>query len=199
MKITSGFIALFLLLLAGFTSAQEGTQVVRGTILDNISESPIPGAKVVILNTDPILRTLTDSEGYFKILNVPIGRHDVVATYMGYDNAVLKGVVVDAGKETILNISMVERIVEKDAVIVKANKDKPKNEMSLVSTRTFSVEETQKYAAALNDPARMATSFAGVVATGGINNDISVRGNSPRGLICEWKVLKSQIQITFQV
>lgn len=186
MKITSGFSALFLLLFAGFAAAQEGTQVVRGTILDNVSESPITGAKVVILNSDPILRTLTDSEGYFKILNVPIGKHDVVETYMGYDNAVLKGVVVDAGKETILNISMVERIVEKDAVIVKANKDKPKNEMSLVSTRTFSAEETQKYAAALNDPARMATSFAGFVATGGINNDISVRGNSPRGLI--WRM-----------
>jgi hypothetical protein len=186
MKITSGFIALFLLFTAGFTSAQEGTQVVRGTILDNVSESPIPGAKVVILNTNPILRTLTDSEGYFKISNVPIGRHDIVVTYMGYDNAVLKGVVVDAGKETIINTSMVERIVEKDAVIVKADKDKPKNEMSLVSTRTFSVEETQKYAAALNDPARMATSFAGVVATEGINNDISVRGNSPRGLI--WRM-----------
>ncbi|MGZ4049638.1 MAG: TonB-dependent receptor plug domain-containing protein [Bacteroidia bacterium] len=67
----------------------------------------------------------------------------------------------------------------------KTEKNKPLNSMSTVSTRTFSVEETQKFAAALNDPARMATSFPGVVQPGD-GNDISIRGNSPNGLL--WRM-----------
>lgn len=58
--------------------------------------------------------------------------------------------------------------------------------MAVVSARTFSVEETRKYAAAVNDPARMVASYAGVVATNDGNNSISIRGNSPYGLI--WRM-----------
>ena len=165
--------------------SQIGNQVLRGTIKDIISESPIPGAKIKVLNTDPILRTISDAEGVFKILSVPIGSHDVLITFPGYKEMILKGVILEAGKEKVLVISMVESVLEQAEITVSARKDGPINEMSVVSTQTFSVEETQKYAASVNDPARMATSFAGVVSTSA-NNDISIRGNSPRGMI--WRM-----------
>src|SRR5690606_19251846 len=56
----------------------------------------------------------------------------------------------------------------------------------LISGRTFSVEETRKFAAAVNDPARTAISFSGVVSTDDGNNNISIRGNSPNGLL--WRM-----------
>lgn len=186
MKIIQMIIALQVLFITTLALGQSGTQIIRGTVFDKVSESPIPGAKVVILNTDPPLRVLTDFDGKFKIPNVPVGRQDLIVSYAGYHDLALRGLIVDAGKETVLNIKLEEKIVEKNMVTVKGRKQGPQNEMSLVSIRTFSVEETQKYAAALNDPARMATSFAGVVALDGINNDISIRGNSPRGLI--WRM-----------
>jgi outer membrane receptor protein involved in Fe transport len=58
--------------------------------------------------------------------------------------------------------------------------------MSAVSARGFTVEETQKYAAAVNDPLRMATAFPGVLAGDDGNNSIIIRGNSPTGLL--WKM-----------
>lgn len=58
--------------------------------------------------------------------------------------------------------------------------------MATVSARTFSVEETRKFAAAVNDPARMVTSYAGVVSGDDGNNAISIRGNSPYGL--QWRM-----------
>lgn len=180
----------FTVLLFAFTAnigwSQSGNQVLRGSIKDHISESPIPGAKIIILNSEPILRAISDVDGVFKIPAVPIGRHDILITYSGYEDVIMKGISLEAGKEKVLVVAMVEKIVEQDEVTVSAKKDGPINEMSVVSTQTFSVEETQKYAAALNDPARMATSFAGVVSTEGVNNDISIRGNSPRGLI--WRM-----------
>lgn len=165
---------------------QEVTQVVRGSVIDNISESPVPGAKISILDSEPAIRTLTAPDGSFRLAAVPIGRQTVVISYPGYKEAVLKGLQITAGKELVLEIRLEEDILEQEEVKVVGKRDGPINEMSVVSTRTFSVEETQKYAAALNDPARMATSFAGVVSTEGINNDISVRGNSPRGVI--WRM-----------
>jgi hypothetical protein len=169
-----------------FSFSQDKVQVVRGTVKDNISESPIPGAKISILSVEPVLRVLSDHEGNFRIPTVPIGTHLILVTYSGYEDVALKGVIVDAGKETVLNILLTEKVQQNEEVTVSANRDTPINEMSVVSTKTFSVEETQKFAGAMNDPARMATSFAGVINTAGFNNDISIRGNSPRGMI--WRM-----------
>lgn len=180
------FLWTFFCLLWGTSSGQEITQTLRGTVIDHVTESPIPGARVVIVSSQTPLRAISDPDGNFSILNVPIGRHDILITYLGYLDATIPGVLVDAGKETVLQVRLEEAIVEKEAVEVVGEKSGPANEMSVVSTRTFSVEETQRYAAGLNDPARMATSFAGVVSTQGINNDISIRGNSPRGIL--WRM-----------
>ncbi len=184
--LTAYFTCLLFTFGVNIAQSQTGNQVLRGTIKDHISESPIPGAKITVLNSDPILRAISDVDGVFRIPAVPIGRHDILITYSGYEDVVLKGINLDAGKEKVLVVAMVEKIMEHDEVTVSAKKDGPINEMSVVSTQTFSVEETQKYAAAINDPARMATSFAGVLSTEGVNNDISIRGNSPRGLI--WRM-----------
>ncbi|MFL5748657.1 MAG: hypothetical protein ACJ751_28555, partial [Niastella sp.] len=48
------------------------------------------------------------------------------------------------------------------------------------------VEETQKYAAAVNDPLRMVTGFAGVASADDGGNDIVIRGNAPTGLL--WRM-----------
>jgi len=58
--------------------------------------------------------------------------------------------------------------------------------MSAVSARAFTVEETQKYPAAINDPLRMATNFAGVASLDDGMNQIVIRGNSPTGLL--WRM-----------
>ncbi len=55
--------------------------------------------------------------------------------------------------------------------------------MSTISSRTFSIEETQRYAGARNDVARMALNYAGVAAGNDATNEIIIRGNSPNGLL----------------
>ena len=64
---------------------------------------------------------------------------------------ILSNVVVDAGKELVLNVALGEAIVTVNEVTVRPQieKEKPLNEMAAVSARTFSVEETQKFAAAV--------------------------------------------------
>ncbi len=165
--------------------AQPITQTIRGTVVDMVTQSPLPGASVVITDAAEFTGATTDVNGNFTLLNIPVGKHSLQITFLGYKERILPNVIVNSGKETVLSITLEEKVIESKEVVItaKVEKDKPLNEYSTVSARTFSVEETQKFAAAVNDPARMSTSFAGVIGTDDGMNNISIRGNSPNGLI----------------
>jgi hypothetical protein len=177
----------FLLFNSSAFFAQTFTQTVKGRVVDEDTKAPIFGAKIVIQNLTPTQGTTSDLDGFFTLEKVPIGRYDFKITYIGYADSKLQQVQVVSGKELILNIELSESIKNLETVTVKANsKNKPQNEMATVSVRSFNVEETQRYAASFNDPARMAVSFAGVNTSNDASNEIIVRGNSARGML--WRV-----------
>ncbi len=165
--------------------AQTPTQTIRGVVIDKTSQATLPGATLVLVNSEPLVGVNTDTDGKFQFNQVPVGKQTIKISFMGYKEIVLQNLSVNSGKELVLTIQLEEDIQAINEVVVtaKVEKNKPLNEMSTVSTRTFSVEETQKFAAAANDPARMALAFAGVVSGGDFNNMISIRGNSPNGLL----------------
>ncbi len=167
--------------------AQQLTQTIRGKVMDEITKNPMPGATVMVLNTDPLNGTTTNSQGEFKIPNVNLGNQTLRVSFIGYKDLVISNILVNSGKEVILEVALEEDITHIQEFVVTANeKDRTINEMIGVSGRTFSVEETRKFAAAVNDPARMAASFSGVVSTDDGNNNISIRGNNPNGLL--WRM-----------
>jgi hypothetical protein len=180
-------LSLFLVLIISFsTKGQNLSQTIRGTVVDNVSQMPLPGANVTVINSNPLLGAVTDGNGQFKIMNVIVGTVGLKISFVGYKDLVLPNVLVNSGKEVVLNIPIEEDMMNMEEIVVTSDKDKPLNDMSLVSTRTFSVEETRKYAAGFNDPARTVSSFAGVVSSNDGNNSISIRGNSPFGLL--WRM-----------
>jgi hypothetical protein len=168
--------------------SQNLTQTIRGEVLDSESKVPLWGANIIIIGSEPLLGASTDEKGKFKIQNVPIGRQNLKISYLGYEDAYLNEILVSTGKEIILQIPLTEKLTSTEAVVITAESDKNEalNDMTSVSARQFSVEETKRYAASINDPARMALSFAGVANNGDFSNEIVVRGNSPRGLL--WRV-----------
>jgi len=182
------FFALFFfgLSLTGLT--QSLTQTVRGVVTDKASGQPLTGVIVFLSTTEPVLGGSTDLDGHFRLSEVSIGRHTLVAKYTGYKDVVLSQLLVNSGKELVLEILMEEDINTMNIVEVMEEKDKREslNSMATVSSRTFSVEETQKFAAAVNDPGRMAASYAGVISADDGGNQISIRGNSPYGLL--WRM-----------
>lgn len=179
---------ILVLVLSSFDAwSQNFTQNIKGTVSDKNLISPISGVKL-ILNGDSSKFVLSDSNGYYEFKNVAVGRIKISATHKYYIEQSLNNLLLSSGKELVVNFQLEEQIKEKSSFVVrgKASKIKPLNEMATVSTRTFSVEETQKFAAAINDPARMATSFAGVVGADDGNNTIVIRGNSPTGML--WRM-----------
>jgi len=183
---TKFFVWAFFCLIGTLVTAQ--TQTVRGTVIDKISMAPIPGATVSVVGSEPLISSVTDANGVFHLKNVAVGSRSFTITAFDYKDVTLQNITINAGKELVLTVNMEEDIQKLDEVVVTgcSDKTKPLNELSAVSTRTFSTEEAQKFAAAVNDPARMASSFAGVVTAGDGNNHISIRGNSPNGLL--WRM-----------
>jgi hypothetical protein len=166
-------------------SAQDGLQVVKGTIIDKQSEMPLIGATVELIDTENTLGTVTDIDGTFRLEKVPVGRRAFRISYLGYEPTSLPNIVVSAGKEVILNVGLEESIETLNEVVVTAEveKDKAQNEMATVSARTFSVEEVGRFSGGRSDVARLAGNFAGVSTANDSRNDIVIRGNSPTGVL----------------
>ncbi len=169
-------------------SAQQLGQAIRGTVIDEDTHVPLIGASVIVLNSSPLKGATTDVEGRFSIPGIPVGRHSLQVQYMGYEPRVVSEINLGSAREVVLGITLMESAQKLEEVVVKANNQgsEPNNEMAVVSTRSFSLEQSDRFAASINDPSRMALSFAGVNLTNDISNEIVIRGNSPRGLL--WRM-----------
>lgn len=170
----------------GLSAHAQYTQTIRGKVEDQLLQKPLEGATVSIPALE--MSVVTKNDGSFRLPGVPLGLQQIVVSFSGYKPSVTDNIVVNSGKEVVLTIPMELDIAEQQAVevVARSKKNRPVNDMSMVSARAFTVEETQKFAAAVNDPLRMATSFAGVVSADDGNNEIVIRGNSPAGLL--WRM-----------
>lgn len=163
----------------------QPTQTVRGKVIDSETQFPLAGVRIEIITQDSLLklRSISSIDGDFTIDNVPIGKHEMTAKLMTYDNKSVT-IEVNSGKQTIVNIPMMESFVEQAEVVVVGKKQGTViNEMALLSAQQFSVEETDRYPGSRSDPARMASNFAGVGGADDSRNDIVIRGNSPLGVV----------------
>lgn len=176
-------LSLFLLLQATLFAQVS----VRGTVVDAFNGSPIAGATVLLTGAKPIA-TITDDKGEFRFRAPEAGRFSFVASLVGYNSQSFSNVMLSSGKETILTFQLEQKVTALNEVVVKPRtaKERPLNEMAMISARSFSVEETERFAGSLGDPARMVANYAGVMAGNDSRNDIIIRGNSPLGLL--WRI-----------
>jgi hypothetical protein len=180
------FLFLFLILQLG--AFAQNTQTVRGVLLDKQSETPLIGASVQVVGSNPLIGAVTDENGVYALKNVPLGRQQIAFSYIGYNTATIPNVVVNAGKEVILNLNLEESVVKLSEVIIKGDvpKDRSINELATISARQFNVEDVQRFSGGRNDVSRLAANFAGVAVANDSRNDIVIRGNSPTGLL--WRL-----------
>lgn len=163
------------------------TGVIRGKIIDKQSEKPINGAIIELIGNNSI-QTVSDVDGNFKLMNIPIGRQNLSISYEGYEATLVSDLDVTTGKDNLVNIMLTEKFNTLDEVVVSSgsNKAKPVNKMAMVSAKQFSPEEVNRYAGGRSDVARLVSNFAGVSTGDDSRNDIVVRGNSPSGML--WRI-----------
>jgi len=182
-------LALLVFFVKSASAQNEFTQDISGVVVDRISNEPLFGANIVIEDQENFVGTSSDENGSFTIKDIPVGRINIKVTYLGYYTKVLSNIHLGTGKELVLKIEMEEAMIEGKEVEIVARQDKSiaLNRMASVSTRSFSIEETQRFAGARNDISRMASNFAGVNQGNDSRNDIIIRGNSPMGLLWRYE------------
>jgi len=181
---------IFIIFMATISSvvsiAQTG--IIKGSVIDEQSETPLPGASIELLNNDKVIGVITDIDGYFKLEDIPLGRQAIRVSYIGFETLTIPNIIVTSGKNAVVAVSLIEAYGQLDEVILTSgtNKDRPRNKMAAISARQFGIEEVTRFSGGRSDVARLATNFAGVSAPDDSRNDIVVRGNSPTGLL--WRL-----------
>ncbi len=111
-----------LLVYASFVSAQIITGGVQGRVIDS-SGAAVPSADVELINTatNVVTRTKTNDMGIYVFNLVPPGNYKVRASFTNFKTSEVTGVLVETGRNTIIDVSIhpgqVTQVVEVSAAL----------------------------------------------------------------------------------
>jgi outer membrane receptor protein involved in Fe transport len=106
---------IFLLLIPLFSWAQSAGKI-TGYVVDSKTGEPLAGANVLLEGT--LMGAQSDAEGFYFILNVPVGAHDLRAVFVGYQDVLVQDVRVSSNTTVNQNFEMTETAIELDEAIV---------------------------------------------------------------------------------
>ncbi|MAT40268.1 MAG: TonB-dependent receptor [Ectothiorhodospiraceae bacterium] len=174
---TTTLLAGILLTLSSQLFAQEGgTGSIRGKVFDAVTQEPLIGANVLLVDTE--IGAATDLEGNFLIERIPPGTYQVRISSIGYKPRIQTDVVVANARQVELRIGLESTAVELDEVVVEAEyfietSDNP------TSTQTLSYEEIRRAPGGFEDVVRAVAVLPGVAQPMSGRNDLIVRGGAP--------------------
>ncbi len=171
-----------------FYGQESVKQNVRGVVKDNITGQPLKNINIKIFNDNFETGTTTDSLGLFLIKNIPVGYYSIYFSSVGYESKFIQRTRLVSSRELYLEVNMDVSVETLDETVIfsSVRKDQPNNPRALVSSRSFTLDEANKYAGSYGDPSRMAINYAGVLPARDNRNDIIIRGNTSNGLL--WKL-----------
>ena len=190
-----GFLIPLFLIISLSGNSQILTQTVKGRVFDEQIQYSLPGATVIVRGSDPLIGTVTDLEGSFVLFNVPVGRINIVVSFVGYEEFTLTDVLVSSIKIPNVKIPMKEIVTGLDEVEIKSDvaKEQALNSMAILSARSISLDEAQRFAGSMEDFSRLASSFAGVSSGSIDNNEVIIRGNPAKGIL--WRLEGVEIPV----
>jgi TonB-dependent receptor len=114
------YLLLIACLLTGVTvSAQNGS--IKGSVVDFKTKEAIIGANVVIQGTS--IGVAADVEGGYLIGNLKPGTYTLLISSITYKNQTVPDVIVESGKITSVDVTLVEDVAELQEVVVTATKE----------------------------------------------------------------------------
>ncbi len=115
-------IILLLVLLLSVNIFAGVTGKITGRVIDKQTKEGIPGVNVIIPELG--IGAVTDLDGYYFILNVPVGVYSVTAQIISYQTQTQTNVSVSADINTTVNFELSMGAIEYDTVIVEAKESK---------------------------------------------------------------------------
>ena len=97
------------------TAATAQTGSVRGQVVDAVTQRPIGGAQIELV--DARRGGLTNTSGQYLILNVPVGEHEVRVQFIGFATAT-QTVTVTSGEAAVLDFELSQSALQLDQIVV---------------------------------------------------------------------------------
>ncbi|TSA25515.1 MAG: hypothetical protein D4R67_09940 [Bacteroidetes bacterium] len=154
--------------------SQSGSGTLKGKIVDRQTKEPIPFANIVVeIGGVQIGGSTSDFDGNYQIKPVPAGKVDLKATYVGYRDFIMKGIIIFVDKITFQDVELEQATTTLSEVEVVDYKVPLISKDQTVSGGTVTQDEI----------AKMANKSASAVATtvGGVTTDASGNISSIRG------------------
>ncbi len=127
------FIILLIMLPVSLFAGVTGK--ITGVVKDKETGEPLIGANVVIEGT--LLGSVTDINGTYMILNIPVGTYALKATYIGYRTVEIKDTRVHVDLTTEVNFELPSQVLEGETVTIFAERPLiEKNATNMVRIRT---------------------------------------------------------------
>ena len=162
-----------LLFLPAIAAAQTGK--VSGKVTDLETGEPLIGANVIVNSVGTTRGAATDVNGGYVVLNVPIGKVTITASYIGYKTITIENVLVRSNETTDKDVQLPSDSYRTEEVIIVA--EKPLVDKNVTNSKQTVTQEDIE-----NLPVRgvegITAMQAGVVAAGG---GLYVRGSRSDG------------------
>lgn len=169
----------YLILLIAFTTNifSQNTGDIKGSIIDEITQQPLIGVNIEILNTQ--MGATTNTEGEFFIRKVPDGVYNLKFSYIGYQDKFVSDIVVKSSRPVILEIKLKESVIETEAITVIGGFFEAEN-ATQPSVLSLNREEIRRFPGGFEDVVRTVSTLPGVaINTEAGRNDLLVRGGGP--------------------
>ncbi len=153
--------------------AQTGS--VKGKVVDEV-RNPMPGAIVQIRNLKK--GATTKKDGSYVIENIPVGKHELEVSSIGYRTE-KKSIQVSVDASTSIDFKMGLQSVSTKSVEVTASRRKQEQSDTRTSVITVDPLESKYKAGAAEDVFRTLQTMPGVVAPNDFSSQLVVRGSGP--------------------
>jgi hypothetical protein len=157
-------------------SAISQSGVIKGSIKDKLTNMPIIGANIVLVETS--YGSSSDLDGKYELLGLKPGIYNIQVSYIGYETISQSEIEVQGVRPTIFNFELIENLNKLDEVVIKAASFN-KTAESPVSLRTIGVSEIKRNPGGNRDISRVIQSLPGVTSTASFRNDLIIRGGAP--------------------
>jgi len=149
---------------------------IRGVVVDNHTETPLPGVNIFILESD--IGTASDENGRFYLESLKPGSYHVRFDMIGYEPQTKLNLPVSPGRDLNINIGLVQTVLEMQNIIVTPDFFK-KAKDATISDRSVDFTEIINDPGSSMDVQRMMQALPSVVSGSDQYNEIIVRGGGP--------------------
>lgn len=152
-------------------------QNISGYITDAYSGAAIPNASVSVQKGAFESSVIADLNGFYQIISLIPGRYQIRIQHEGYQSLIAQEVLVTTGKVLHFKHQLKPVSFEMDPVIVRASDSWDIRTNARVEI--IGIEQTERFPANFQDPARVVNAIAGVAQLNDQANHLSIRGLSP--------------------